>query len=59
MLNSIMYSSHARHVSTWLIVPASYDEYTALVKSGSVASNTSGKQSMVRVAGGNLDTVTY
>ena len=38
MLNSIVYSSHACHVSTWLIVPASYDEYTALVKSGNVAS---------------------
>ena len=38
LLNSIVYSSHARHVSTWLIVPASYDEYTALVKSGIVAS---------------------
>ena len=38
VLNSIVYSSHARHVSTWLIVPASYDEYTALVKSGNVAS---------------------
>ena len=37
MLNSIVYSSHARHVSTWLIVPASYDEYTALVKYGNVA----------------------
>ena len=36
MLNSIVYSTHARHVSTWLIVPA-YDEYTALVKSGNVA----------------------
>ena len=36
--NLIMYSSHARHVSTWLIVPASYDEYTAWVKSGNVAS---------------------
>ena len=36
MLNSIVYRSHARHVSTWLIVPASYDEYTALVKSGNV-----------------------
>ena len=34
----MVYSSHARHVSTWLIVPASYDEYTALVKSGNVAS---------------------
>ena len=34
----VVYSSHARHVSTWLIVPASYDEYTALVKSGNVAS---------------------
>ena len=33
-----MYSSHARHVSTWLIVLASYDEYSALVKSGNVAS---------------------
>ena len=32
-----------------LIVPASYDEYTALVKSGNVAS----------IAGRNLDTVTY
>ena len=38
MLNSMVYSSHARHVSTWSIVPASYDEYTALVKSGNVAS---------------------
>ena len=38
MLNSIAYSSHARHVSTWLFVPASYDEYIALVKSGNVAS---------------------
>ena len=37
VLNSIVYSSHARHVSTWLIVPASHDEYTALVKSGNVA----------------------
>ena len=37
MLNSNVYSSHARHVSTWF-VPASYDEYTALVKSGNVAS---------------------
>ena len=53
MLNSIVYSSHARRVSTWLIVPASYDEYTALVKSGNVASKH------VNVfAGGNLDTVT-
>ena len=38
MSNSIVYSSHARHVATWLIVPASCDEYTALVKSGNVAS---------------------
>ena len=38
LLNSIVYCSHARHVSTWLIVPASYDEYSALVKSGNVAS---------------------
>ena len=38
MLNSIVYPSHARHVSTWLIVPASYDECTALVKSGNAAS---------------------
>ena len=38
MLNSIVYSSHARHVSIRLIVLASYDEYTALVKSGNVAS---------------------
>ena len=38
MLNSIVYPSHARHVSTWWIVPASYDEYTALVQSGNVAS---------------------
>ena len=38
VLRSIEYSSHARHVSTWLIVLASYDEYTALVKSGNVAS---------------------
>ena len=37
-LYSIVYSSHARHVSTWLIGPAWYDEYTALVKSGNVAS---------------------
>ena len=37
-MNSIVYSSHARHVPTWLIVPASYDGYTALVKSGNVAS---------------------
>ena len=26
VLNSIVYSSHARHVSSWLIVPASYDK---------------------------------
>ena len=38
LLNSIVFSSHARHVSTWLIVLASYDEYTALVKSGNAAS---------------------
>ena len=38
MLNSTVYSSHARHVSTWLIVPALYDEYTALVKNGNVES---------------------
>ena len=38
LLNSIVYSSHARHVSTWLIVPASYDQYTVLVKGGNVAS---------------------
>ena len=38
MLNSIVCSSHARHVSTWLIALALYDEYTALVKSGNVAS---------------------
>ena len=42
-----------------LIVPASYDEYTALVKSEMSQANTSGKQSKVRIAGGNLDTVTY
>ena len=38
MLNSIENSSHVRHVSTWLIVLASYDDKTALVKSGNVAS---------------------
>ena len=38
MLNSVVVSSHARHVSTWLIVAASNDEYAALVKSGNVAS---------------------
>ena len=38
MLNSLVYSSHARHVSIWFIVLASYDEYTVLVKSGDVTS---------------------
>ena len=38
VLNSFVYSSHARHVSSWLIDFASYDEYTALVKSSDVAS---------------------
>ena len=33
-LNSIVYSSHSRHTSTWLIVPVC----TELVKSGNVAS---------------------
>ena len=37
LLSSIVYYSHAPHVSTWLIFPASYDEYTALVKSGNAA----------------------
>ena len=36
MLNSIGYSSHAR-LYLGLVVPASYDEYTELVKSGIVA----------------------
>ena len=40
------------------IVPASHDEYTALVKSGDVASKHVWKQSRVRIVGGNLDTVT-
>ena len=57
VLNSFVYSSHSRHVSSWLIVFASYDEYTALVKSGNVAS-TRLEHSMERIAGGNLDTVT-
>ena len=42
-----------------LIVPASYDEYTALSRVVTLQANTSGKQSRVRIAGGNLDTVTY
>ena len=43
-----------------LVVPASYDEYTALVKSGNVASkHVTGEKSAERIAGGNLDTVTY
>ena len=37
-MRSIGYSSHARHVSIWCGFPASYDEYTALVKVGNVAS---------------------
>ena len=36
--NSIKYSSHATTHSNLVIVPTSYDEYTALVKSGNVAS---------------------
>ena len=39
-----------------LIVPASYDEYTALVKSDG-ASKHVWKQSKERIVGGNLDTV--
>ena len=38
-----------------LIIPASNDEYTALVKSG----NGACKESRVCIAGGDLDTVTY
>ena len=58
VLNSFVYSSHARHVSSWLIVFASYDEYTALVKSGNVASKHVWSAINERKAGGNLDTVT-
>ena len=35
---SIEFSSHASHVSIWCHLLASYDEYTALVKFGNVAS---------------------
>ena len=38
MSRSIEFSSHASHVSIWFDFPASYDEYTALVKVGNVAS---------------------
>ena len=59
LLNSIVYSRHARHVSTWLIVPASYDEYTALVKSGNVASKHVWRAISGTYRWWNLDTVTY
>ena len=48
------------HVTSLLgsVVPASYDEYTALVKSGNFAIEHVREQSVDRIAGGNLDTVT-
>ena len=59
LLRSIGYSSHARHVSIWFGFPASYDEYTALVKIGIDAS-----EHVKRAVSGMylwwiLDTVTY
>ena len=42
-----------------LIVPASYDECTALVKNDGASKHVWKMSQKVRIVGGNLDTVTY
>ena len=58
VLRSIGYSSHARHVSIWFGFPASYNEYTALVKIGNVASEHVRRAVCGMHLRWNLDTVT-
>ena len=50
VLRSIGFSSHAPHVSIWFGFPASYDEYTALVKVGNVASGARQESSQWNVS---------
>ena len=60
MLRSIGYSSHTRHVSIWFGFLASYDEYTALVKIGNVASEHVRRAfSGISLELGNRDLLSY